>query len=655
MYSVTITSDFADINCETVDMVNVVEGDSIQLIIFGPDGPLTGPDAPGGGNGGGGNGGGGMGGGDIDFPTVRTCGDPVDLSVDLTTGGDGLMVTFTDINGNDLGDGTGIQLTNNDSDTIIVSAVNADGCMAMDTVVIINSQVDAAIDAGADGLSFCSSTDTSVTVINNNPMDMLTYAWTPNDIITGPLDMATVQITSPSEGSVELSVLVTNQFGCDTTITVTIMDIPFMPNMFPDTVAPCFAETFTIIGGEAVPGYTYEYNSSQNLILDDPANPVGNFTVDNTITVTITDPATGCQSVQDIFVDVAPEISFMAMPSDTAVCEPTMVTVTGSTVNENAVITWYSDAELTMEIAQGPTVTIDAAEVGQTYTVFGQAVDPTTDCDQVIPVTVTVSEISTGLPLASLSACSNTDSPSIFGDDGPADGLVYEVTPADAVTTTAEGDILFTGEGDQDLTVTVTDPSTGCTTMATVAATFTNVDDITGSAEPAMIFLGDNSVLTVTGCEADDCGYTWGVPTGTITPDNTAQVTATPDEVGTFIYEVDVTSRGCMAMVDIELTVEDPLCENDRVYVPNAFSPNGDNVNDVMMVRSNFANLITEFRFIIYDRWGQEVYNSEDIFESWNGTQEGDDLEPDVYGYWLRTVCPSGEELIQQGNITLLR
>lgn len=656
LYSVTITSDFADINCETVDMINVIEGDSIELVIFGPNGPLTGPDAPGTGGGPGGGGtGGGMGGADVAFPTVRTCGEAVDLSVDLTTGGEGLMVTYTDINGNDLGDGTGIQLSNNDRDTIIVSAVNADGCMAMDTIVIINSQVDAAIDADADGLSFCTSTDTSVTVINNNPMDTLTFAWQPNDIITGPLDMATVQITSPDMGSVDLSVVVTNQFGCDTTITVTISDIPFMPNMFPDTVAPCFAESFTIIGGEAVPGYTYEYNSSQNLITDDPANPVGNFTVDNTITVTITDPATGCQSVQDIFVDVAPEISFMAMPTDTAVCEPTMVTVTGSTVNENAVITWYNDADLMDVAEEGPTVTINAAEVGQSYTVFGQAVDPTSGCEQVIPVTVTVSAISTGLPLADVTACSNTASPSIFGENGPGAGLVYEIEPEDAVTRGDDGDITFTGQMDQDLTVTVTDPATGCTETATVAAIFTNVGDIEGMATPSTISLGDNSVLTVMGCTSDDCGYTWGVPTGTIDPDSTATVTATPDEVGSFIYEVDVTTRGCMVMLDIPLTVEDPLCENDRVFVPNAFSPNGDNVNDVMRVRSNFAEFITEFRFIIYDRWGQEVYNSEDINESWNGTQEGDDLEPDVYGYWLRTVCPTGEELIQQGNITLLR
>jgi gliding motility-associated-like protein len=132
-------------------------------------------------------------------------------------------------------------------------------------------------------------------------------------------------------------------------------------------------------------------------------------------------------------------------------------------------------------------------------------------------------------------------------------------------------------------------------------------------------------------------------------------VTATPDEAGEWIYEVEVESNGCMEVVEVLLIVEDPICDTERIYIPNAFTPNGDNRNDVLRVRSKFAEEISEFTLIIYNRWGQEVYKSNDIFESWDGTAEGDPLEPDVYGYWLRVRCPFGEELIQQGNITLMR
>ena len=174
-----------------------------------------------------------------------------------------------------------------------------------------------------------------------------------------------------------------------------------------------------------------------------------------------------------------------------------------------------------------------------------------------------------------------------------------------------------------------------------------------GFANPTEIFVGDQSELTVTGCNG--CEYEWFPQDGTVNPTTGATVIATPTEPGDYVYEVDVTQNGCLETVLIELRVEDPICDTDRIFVPNAFTPNGDNMNDVLRVRSNFAELLTEFRFIIYNRWGQEVFSSDDINNAWDGTAEGDDLEPDVYGYWLRVRCPSGEELIQRGNVTIQR
>jgi gliding motility-associated-like protein len=58
---------------------------------------------------------------------------------------------------------------------------------------------------------------------------------------------------------------------------------------------------------------------------------------------------------------------------------------------------------------------------------------------------------------------------------------------------------------------------------------------------------------------------------------------------------------------------------------------------------------------MIYNRWGEEVFRTTDIFAEWDGTFRNEALPPDVYGYWLRVVCPEGNDLIQKGNITLLR
>lgn len=636
LYIVTVSTDAANFNCENVDTVELIIADSIGLVTNGPDGPLTGP---------------GTGGGTIDLPTVRTCGDPIDISVDLTTN-DQTSVMYTDINGNPLGDGSNITLSPDGTDTVIVVATNVFGCVERDTIVIINSQVDAGIDVGADGLNLCSAADTSATVVNLDPNDVLTYAWEANPIINGPLDGPTVDISAPDDGMVELMVTVTNQFGCDTMLTIPVSIIPFVPNEYPPVVAPCFAEGFTIDGGQPVDGYTYEWMSGANLDLTNPASPMGNWVDDETISVLITDPTTGCNSTQTIQVDVAPEISFMASPVDTALCEPGVLTISSETVNDNAVITWYDDADLTNEIGQGASFDFNAAELGQTYTIFGRALDPTSGCEQVVPVTVTVSELSVGLPLTDVDLCAG-DAASIFGDGGPRDGFTYTYSPANNVDLGDPNNPVFVGETDESVEVTIVDDATGCSTTRTVNFNVTDIRNLIGTASPDTIILTGSSELSVEGC--GDCGYEWFPPNGSLDPAGASMVTVTPDEAGDLTYEVDVTSNGCMETVRIQLRVEDPICEPENVFIPNAFTPNGDNVNDQARVRSRFADLLTEFEWIIYNRWGQPVYTSTDINESWDGTAEGDDLEPDVYGWWLRVVCPEGEELIQQGNITILR
>lgn len=654
-YSVTVASTAADLNCSNVDMITVVIADSIGLVVNGPNGPVNDGNANGNGGAAGDDGDGDAsdgdaGGNEVVLPSVNTCGGSIDLDVDLMTSDD-VTVTYTDLDGNVIGTGGMITLSPDGRDTVVVTAVNSFGCIERDTIILVNNQVDAGVDVGADGLNFCSATDTSVLVVNNDPNDVLTYMWEANDIISGPLDGESVDITSPAEGSVDLMVTVTNQFGCDTMITVTVTATPFTPNEYPPVILPCYDDEFTITGGDRVDGYEYVWEPSENLDLTDPANPVGTFTEDGSVMVTITDPLTGCSSSQTIQVDVAPEIDFMVSPADTAVCEPTMVTVGGSSVNDDVNITWYSDAELMNEIGTGGTFTIDAAEPGQTYTIYGQAVDPNTGCQQTTPVTVTVSDITSNLPLPNIAACAG-ETPSIFGEVEPSGDLTYSYEPAGSVDASDPSNPVFTGTDSEVITVTITDPATGCTTMREVDVTVTDLGDLTGSADPSVIILGSDTELTVQGC--DDCGYDWMPPNGTITG-NGSTVTATPDEAGDLVYDVEVSQNGCTEIVMIEVRVEDPLCDTDNIYIPNAFTPNGDGMNDEMRVRSNFADQLTEFRFIIYDRWGQEVYSSDDIFESWDGTTEGDDLEPDVYGYWLRVRCPAGQELIQQGNITILR
>jgi gliding motility-associated-like protein len=88
------------------------------------------------------------------------------------------------------------------------------------------------------------------------------------------------------------------------------------------------------------------------------------------------------------------------------------------------------------------------------------------------------------------------------------------------------------------------------------------------------------------------------------------------------------------------------------VGVPNAFSPNGDGVNDVVKVEGKG---IVEMTFIIYNRWGQKVFESHDINQGWDGTFNGVMQEVDAYAYTLQATLINKQIVSKKGNITLLR
>ncbi len=88
-----------------------------------------------------------------------------------------------------------------------------------------------------------------------------------------------------------------------------------------------------------------------------------------------------------------------------------------------------------------------------------------------------------------------------------------------------------------------------------------------------------------------------------------------------------------------------------EVFVPNAFTPNGDRENDVLYVRGG----IDEMSFKIYDRWGELVFETEDQSIGWDGTYKGNPVDPGVFVYHLSTRCSDAEEVFKKGNVTVIR
>ncbi len=111
-------------------------------------------------------------------------------------------------------------------------------------------------------------------------------------------------------------------------------------------------------------------------------------------------------------------------------------------------------------------------------------------------------------------------------------------------------------------------------------------------------------------------------------------------------------SAGCKRFDSVTVYVFHTPCSASEVYVPNAFTPNGDGRNDILYVRSVG---LTNVDFAVFDRWGQKMFETTDITRGWDGTYKGKKMDAAVFGYYVKGLCADGENFEKKGNVTLLR
>jgi gliding motility-associated-like protein len=138
----------------------------------------------------------------------------------------------------------------------------------------------------------------------------------------------------------------------------------------------------------------------------------------------------------------------------------------------------------------------------------------------------------------------------------------------------------------------------------------------------------------------------------------TYTITNLPDDTEVTISVQAIGSTACgptMASIDCRTIDYIP----PSTYVADAFSPNGDGINDVLYISSN--DQITEVTaFRIFDRWGNLVFEKlkfqpNDPQYGWDGTFSGDEMEPGVYLYWAEIKVKGDKTLTEAGDITLLK
>lgn len=467
--------------------------------------------------------------------------------------------------------------------------------------------------------------------------------------VAGTGETLTVDIPAASGTYVFTAIATEGSNGCADTSSVTIVVNDITGSLPPDVVDVC-ADTPTPINPSGVDGLTYEWSPTTNLDLDTngPHNPIFTGTDTTVYTLTVTDALGGCGVTKTVTVAVSPAINLEAS-GDTTLCEAVPVALAAVADMENITFLWYDNPELSGDpVAVGANVTVTPPTGSTTYTVVASNTVGCTETDSVVVVVMPI--------LAEITPpqvfCEPVETATIMVTNlDPDVPLTYQWSPTDATDPDTGPIVTVNPNLAEEYSVTVTNEK-GCELVLNTTVKVVDLSDLSISASHLDICLGESSVITVTGCE--DCTYTWTGP-GTITPPDGAEVTVTPNIDGEVEYTVLVERDGCSELLSVIIRVTELICTADYFFLPNAFTPNGDNVNDVLRMRSNFLEKITGFELQIYNRWGDLVFKTQNPQDGWDGTYKGKALPPDVYGFFMKVDCPSGEDVKKQGNVTLLK
>ncbi len=245
-----------------------------------------------------------------------------------------------------------------------------------------------------------------------------------------------------------------------------------------------------------------------------------------------------------------------------------------------------------------------------------------------------------------------TIAPSITGT---TTGFTYSWTvPAGALTSALTGSNLTTNMVGTYF-VLVTNTVNGCKTIGSYEVVPGAINaDFTATPDHGFVPLGvtfKNNSSTSTG--AASITAIWGYGNGAVTQSvsNGVLTSATYSAPGTYTVILTAKKGSCidtaMRVISVELA--------SKLEVPNVFTPNGDKVNDVFRLR---ASSLKEIYIIIYDRWGNMVYEvtSDTGNFAWDGkAQTGKECADGSYFYIIKATGKDGQEYDLKGNVSLFR
>jgi len=189
--------------------------------------------------------------------------------------------------------------------------------------------------------------------------------------------------------------------------------------------------------------------------------------------------------------------------------------------------------------------------------------------------------------------------------------------------------------------LTTTDQSSNCTGSDTITVFKRPHPEVSVTPAEQTILAREQVQLQASGAGY----YTWP-GSRWLNNDRIADPVASPRTTYTYTV-VGANEYGCTDTATATVTVQ------DRLFVPSAFSPNGDGRNDLFRIENFGYQKIEAFR--VFNRWGQLVFETQNGLQGWDGTSKGKQADAATYYYLIEVRTEDNELKMFRGDVTLVR
>lgn len=333
----------------------------------------------------------------------------------------------------------------------------------------------------------------------------------------------------------------------------------------------------------------------------------------------------GCAFTNTTTVFMADPLNFSV--SNATICPGTPTLLTAIS-NGNSVVTytWFPGGIMSSVNNVNPTV-------NTTYTIngsdnFGCSFTNTAAVLMAGPLNVTVNDV-TVCPGNSATLQANVVSPNT--------NITYTWFPGSETTSSIV--VSPTSQGIYSVFVSMST----CTGSGTANVMIASAPQLQFVAHHTIIE-GDQLQLHVSGANS----YTWNTEPS-LSCLNCSNPIATP--LNNIVYCVTAGNELCYTQACMNVEV---ICGTTQLPLPNAFTPNGDGENDLFCIKG-WDQCVKNFSIVIFDRWGEKVFESNDPGFCWDGIYKGITLSTDVYTYSIEAEFFNTKTIARKGNITLIK